>query len=153
MHEMESETQTPEHLITSVGVEDAVIRFFEGIDLKHNGTFFIKNKKINVSYEEKRLRVEARVDGITIAVIHRNYNRGYSAYFRLLSEEDTNGIRDEVVYNRGIFGGGTIDLYRGPGIDLSQKELARTQAKKLEIAKRLNIELNVPTSFKTYNLK
>jgi len=138
--------------ITGAGVEEAVIDFFDGANLTLSGVRYIGNKRIEVIQDKEKqvLSAIATVDGVDRAVI-KSYL--YAAYFRLQGEEDANGVRDDVVYNRGIYGGGSIDLFRGPGVDLSQKKLARTQAERLEIAKRLGIELDVSQLHRTRILK
>ena len=132
--------------ITGAGVEEAIIRFFDEVDLAKPGLYLKGNKRIEVIRDGKKkiLSATATVNGIIRAIIKGYYDHVYATYFRLQGEEDVNGERDDVVYNRGIYGGGDVKLFRGPGLDLSTKELARTQAERIEIASRLGIEWNVP---------
>jgi len=153
----EKETKVCDEMneISGAGVEEAVIGFFEGLDLTIPGVFSIGNKQIEIIRDNEKEVLSARVtvDGVDRAVIHSYYGKVFAAYFRLQGEKDVNGVRDDVVYNRGIYGGGSINLFRGPGIDLSQKKLARTQSERLEIAGHLGIELNVPQLHGTRILK
>jgi hypothetical protein len=133
--------------ITSAGVELAVINFFEGVNLKSPGRYSKGDKYIEVvrDRKEKVLSATAIVNGVIRAVVKNNYGSTSTTYFRLQGEEDANGIRDDVVYNKGVFGEEAIKLYRGPGVDLSKKKLADSQDERLGIANRLGIKLNVPS--------
>lgn len=141
--------------ITGAGIEEAVIGFFDGVDLTIPGLYFKGDKRIEVvrDVKEKILSATATINGVNRAVIRNYYSRVYSAYFRLQGEEDVNGERDDAVYDRGVYGGGKINLFRGPGVDLSKKRLVNTQAERLEIASRLGIKLNVPPPHRAYALR
>ena len=155
MKEARTEVHDEIDEITAAGVVEAVISFFDGVNLATPGVYSRGNKQIEVirDKENEVLSARATVNGVDRAIIRSYYGRVFSAYFRLQGEEDAHGVRDDIVYNRGIYGGGSVNIFRGPGVDLSQKELKRRQAERLEIAGRLGIKLNVPPPQETRILK
>jgi len=135
--------------ITGTAVEEAVIGFFEGVNLTIVGTHTKGNQQIEISRDKKKkvLSAIAKVGGFERAVIHfyNNNFRSYStsAYFRLCGEE-VGGKRDEVIFNRGPLGYEHIMFSRVPGTDLINRKVANNETKKMEIAKRLGIGINIP---------
>jgi hypothetical protein len=133
--------------ITNAGLEKAVASFFGGVIPTEVGKHRMGIKQIEVCKDKEYNSLSARgsVDGVNRAVFIRyyySYGRE-SAYLSLQGEEDANGERDHAICNRWLDGSGGVEFFKGPGVNLSKKRLVQDPEERLEMAKRLGIELNV----------